>query len=295
MIKYFYIFLLSVLCFLSCSNRDLSCHRAKSDTEKELVEGIIKSYYKRSEKLLNTGISPNITDYYNRSLLMLALRNEDRNSVELLLSLGADVNYTIKQTYDYGTVDAKEIMKSTNNLTTLIVAVNTGDTVLVNLLLKEGATINPQDEEQNPLIQASLNLDYKMLDYLSKHTAKISGETAINTLARSIASSNKYNNCTESIVRTTDFWVSKGMTIEAETFDLFLQNAPIDKRNQFKISISDFIKRYNNKEKKIYYQPPKNKIREKSKIREELRIAKLSEEVDLILQKEKTLYNIIEK
>jgi hypothetical protein len=100
--------------------------------------------------------------------LTIAVANEEIDEIRNLIADGADVN-----------------AKEENKTTALFVAVESGNTAIVELLLNSGAKVNARDEnKQTPLMQLDEDADHQLAELLIINGAKINltdkeGNTAL--------------------------------------------------------------------------------------------------------------------
>jgi ankyrin repeat protein len=85
---------------------------------------------KEIEKILESGISPNLADKKNKSLIMLAIETNDLNTLKLLLKYDADFS-----------------IKTNDEFTPLAFAVNKGFDEIVGFLLDNGADLTTDNND----------------------------------------------------------------------------------------------------------------------------------------------------
>ncbi|SHF92680.1 Ankyrin repeat-containing protein [Dysgonomonas macrotermitis] len=221
--------------------------------EQGLLSAVRQNNYTQVTNYLLQRVSPDITDYYGQSLLMLAIRDKSKRVAQLLASKGANVNYRIKQEGKYGDTEANEIMAGLQGRTVLDIAIESGDTTLVDILVRKGVSLNPENEAESPLYVASQNLDPVMLHYLSRHGAKATSRTARSILATVAQATYTEGMYREVLFRVVDFWVDQGVEISVSNLSVAspFRARIIDGQNSIDWDIDemvDFVESYRKRE-----------------------------------------------
>lgn len=233
-----YILLLIVL-FISIQNSHAQ-KEAATQNELFLLEAVNKGNIERVKMGLATNTSPNITDDYGISLLMIAVKQKNISMIDILIKAGADPNYRINQKGPKK--EGQNVMKmlQLKYFSPLDFAIDTQDTTIVNAILKAGAEINPKEKYLSPLGQASYNNDYPMLIYLARKGAKVSKEVGRYILTRCITlrlSSKK--TASDNLNEIIEFWDNQGIEISVENL---LKSNFTNRSSRYKIP--DIISEY---------------------------------------------------
>lgn len=210
-----YIFLAMVL--FICVQNNSAQREAVTENELYLLNAVRAGNSDNVELGLRTNVSPNITDDYGMSLLMIAIKKKNLSIIDILIKSGANTNYRInkKGTYKEGQNITRLLLLQ--HLSVLDFAVNTEDTTIVNTILKAGAEINPKEEFLNPLKQASENKDYAMLVFLAGKGAKVSQKAGRDILALSVDRNiNNYQKTPNELKEVIHFWDNQGIDISKE-------------------------------------------------------------------------------
>jgi ankyrin repeat protein len=146
----------------------LSCCAAKQvqETSKkgQLYAAVVSGRASLVNKLLNEGVSPNLSRPYMGSLLTQAAVHGRIDIIKLLLAHGADPN-------------------SAGNQGLLVAAINSGKLSVVQLLMEAGARVRDfsrKSSGEDVLVAAIWKGNPKILKYLLDHGADPNGIDAIN-------------------------------------------------------------------------------------------------------------------
>lgn len=130
--------------------------------ERQLIEAVKNKNLSKIKKLIKRGVSPNTKDELGIPILQLVAQNGDYSTLECLVNIGADVNILNRVGQTPLTWAARfnhldivyyllkkganpNLASTTYNLTSLIGAAVGGNTLIGELLLKNGAHINSKD------------------------------------------------------------------------------------------------------------------------------------------------------
>jgi ankyrin repeat protein len=127
--------------------------------------------YETAKLLIDRGANINATDQFNRTALLLAVRERHVHIVDLLLEADADLDSI-----------------TTSGSSPLIFAVRQGDIVMTSKLLDAGANPNIDGLGRTPLFTAVNEGHYEVVRLLVDRGAKLSGESD-RTKMRSIMES----------------------------------------------------------------------------------------------------------
>ena len=120
---------------------------AKTQREKELLRSVATNEDEDAKLAISKGVAVDIIDKYERSLLMLAIQNENFELVKLLIQKGADPNYEIPYT--------SFVEESLRGKRVLDFGVMTNNTQMVNLLERQGAQFSSKKIAHDKFLEQS--------------------------------------------------------------------------------------------------------------------------------------------
>jgi len=183
--------------------------------------------------LLEKGVDVNITDRYNNTALLTAVKNGKQGVVKLLLEKGADINKAnnfggtiLMSAINYSEEEVIEILlaydeegvrvdvnaRNYNGETALIRAVENGNSEIVTTLVQAGADMNIRDNYGNtPLIRASMIGKEYILEVLLDLGADVNAHNNAGDTALIMASRRGHYAAVEMLVTDNWYWDDNGI------------------------------------------------------------------------------------
>jgi len=253
--------------------------------EKKLLKAVEEHNISEVERLLSIGAYVDVVSKEGKTPLMIAAQNKDIEIAKLLISKRADINarnqrWTLPLFIRFSVLDY---------------AVLSGDTAIVNYLIKTGAELNFKKKggvvtSNNPVVIATQTLNIRMVKYLLDIGCKVSEEERRDLIVHSIIFSGERQRIARNdngglLVR---FWMNYGRSFtEKELLESRLLKGEGERDEKLRRQVKSYLKYFNRedvqiKEEKILY----SKLKEDFEPSREQELKKKKEEEDQARTKE---------